>query len=359
MNKKLHFILAAVLVLSSGCSGGKTDDQGDAVPRPDVGPSGGSPQGTNSFIDLDIVQDLLSVSDTTGFRVFLKDPKGRPLKNQRIYCDSEQGIGVIEPYARHVEGDGSRANEASSLTDDNGMVSGKFGCEEIGSHRVMCRAKVGTDVTAYRTIRCGAPIPVGFTGFAGAAGGGLGGGSVLNPPAPDDGDGGNTGNVRVTAINFEEAGASNTTAVDTQQIICQGADVADPADNYSEPYSDTQVKFAVVNNSTKKVQLKGYKYTILGASNVKSSGFIAFVGEQDVEANGGSGNFSALMFTGGGKNVPLSSPSDSGSTNLAAAGLNGVYNIQFEVFYSDDDTSERSFTAVQSVAIGPYYRCRE
>ena len=39
----------------------------------------------------------LSVGDITEFTVFAQDPRGQGLKYQRVFCESEKGIAIIEP----------------------------------------------------------------------------------------------------------------------------------------------------------------------------------------------------------------------------------------------------------------------
>ena len=150
-------LLASVAAIGFvGCTG--STDGGDAGEQSFDG-SGfdGSDAGRMELVLRD--EDML-VGESAGFYVQAFDEGDQPVPNLSIACDTEAGLALIEPA------------DGQQLTDDGGIMSGRIGCEQVGSFRLGCRLPVGAGRRQFATIRCSGPIPSGFDGFPGAGGGG-------------------------------------------------------------------------------------------------------------------------------------------------------------------------------------------
>ncbi|MCI5065926.1 hypothetical protein MRY87_09400 [bacterium] len=282
--------LAVSFSLVVGCTGGdSTSDNGTDFSGLFV--ANDQSVGT---IDVRVTSTRLPVSQTSPFSVAVRNQDGVAVPNISVFCDSEIGIGIIEPTA------------GQTLTNANGEMSGIIGCEAPGSFQFACRLPSGTNLRQFVQIVCEGPVPAGFAGFAGAAGGTLGnqapGGGV---DVGDDGDPGGVGTegIRLTEIGFSDDGNASpfgvsTFSIDTQQVNCE----VDPAeDPECEPFFDTVVSFRIVNNSNQSVQVRGYNYTIPdhdGAGTTFTSDTIAptsIEGGETVTAFGGNLQFAALF----------------------------------------------------------------
>lgn len=221
--------------------------------------------------------DTLDVAESTHFSVAVRDSVGAPVPNIEIACDTETGLGLIEP------------NTGYELTDGHGNMSGVVGCELPGSFRMGCRLPQGAYKRQFATIKCAGPIPSGFTGFPGAGGGTLGigsgpGGGVANP-----------GEIRLTAIVASENGAA-TSSVDVYRDSCGridtngDGDTTDACDLKAEAFTDTSLTFKVTNSSSERVFLRSFTYQL-----ANSDGF------------GNPFTSSALAFSSGGEVGPSSS----------------------------------------------------
>ena len=251
---------------------------------------------TAGAISLSVTEDLLPVSDITGFSVGVTDRNGSPVPNIEIACDTEKGLALIEPTTGY------------EMTDSSGHVSGKVGCETPGSYLLGCRLPVGGYKRQFVTVRCQGPIPAGFSGFPGAGGGGLGTG----------GSGGavDVGEVRITSVTPYENN-DETLNVDVTQGVC--------TDNSAEPFTDTFLKIKVTNSTAALVNFYAYEYTIRkadGASDQVDSDTIYLSDSGDIAASS-STTFTGLFLKAGSghkryvaRGVDYDVPSDLGNRNV-------------------------------------------
>ena len=164
MKSRQTFLLAGVVLGVSllGCLGGSGGTDGGAATNPgyrdDIFVGDDS---TTGSIELSLGQSELSVGGTTGFRVTVKSAAEQPVPNISVVCDSENGIALVEPTS------------GRELTDSNGIMSGRIGCEFPGSFQMVCRLTVGANRRKFAGIRC---TGSGSATFTGSGGGTLGGG---------------------------------------------------------------------------------------------------------------------------------------------------------------------------------------
>jgi hypothetical protein len=252
MNMKRRLTLGVVIASAAvlgACSGGDTDGgkASDVGFDDDVFVSG--PDTTGS-ITVDVVEPEMEIGETSGFIVSARNASGQPVRNIQVACDSERGVAIIEPL------------RGFELTDDNGTMSGRIGCERPGSFQFVCRLTTGANRRAFVGVKCRGEVPAGFQGFPGAAGGGLGGGVQVN----DDGE------VRIVEIGFDDDGSIDTgepsvdVSVDTIQTpdCTPSTTEADP-----EPFFNTYVNIKVENNLSEKVRFSTLRYSI---SNLNDAG---------------------------------------------------------------------------------------
>lgn len=166
--------ILAIGLVAGGCGGrGDTDGgpaNGDTGPGYQYVDDGGS--GSTLVIEHD---GEIRTGEQEDFRVIATDPNGQPLSFIRIFCETEQGISIIEP---------SRGGVAYEHTNINGIMSGVIGGLHPGSYLMECRAPQGFNLIARKSLRIVGDIPDDFSGFDGAAGGNLGGGLLVE--GPDD-----------------------------------------------------------------------------------------------------------------------------------------------------------------------------
>ena len=290
LSSGLVIAAGAVLALFAGGCSGNTDG-GSAA---DADYSGSEFIGTDAntgTMTLSVNQTDLSVADTSGFRVTVKNAAGNPVPNIRVSCDTEGGLALIEPTT------------GSEITDGNGQISGVVGCEAPGSLVMACRLPVGVNRRKFVTLRCAGPVPVGFGGFPDSAGGGLGTGGV--------GTGDSTAGLGITSITFSDAGEENTLGIDLAPGYC------DDAMTVGEPWTDALVTIEVVNNSSQDVHFGTMTYTVPEATGEGTSDYttpaIAVTGDAAVSANGGTASFTFIFMEGtnngkewvGGSGAPL------------------------------------------------------
>ena len=106
----------------------------------DGGKAGDETYDGTSYVDTDdsaggltlVVNDTdLNVAGMSGFFVRVVDRNGAAVPNIEIACDTESGLALIEPSTGY------------EMTDSNGQMSGKVGCELPGSYLIGCRLPVG------------------------------------------------------------------------------------------------------------------------------------------------------------------------------------------------------------------------
>ncbi len=228
--------LVALFVLS--CNRGDTDG-GEGNDDAGTGVQLVSDGGFGASLKIE-APDELEVGDVDGFRVFLKDPAGAALPFIRIFCESEQGIAIIEP---------SRAGVAFENTDAQGQLSGQVGGLAPGSYLFECRAEEGFNLVDRVTIIVRGDIPPGVTGFPGAAGGNLGGGRFVEEPvAPGAGAPGGV------SIEFETVDGTSreAAAIDLFNDVSCDDDLT-TADN--EPFGPDRILVTISNPLDEPINL--------------------------------------------------------------------------------------------------------
>lgn len=287
-------LLSVAAVAIGGCMGGSDTDGGVAGDQDFSDTSfvgGDSNVGT---LTLAINDQDLSVAETTGFRVEVKDSSGNPVANMEIACDTETGIALIEP------------STGFEMTDGSGAISGVFGCELPGSYRVGCRTAVGGNKRTFETIRCAGPTPDGFDGFAGAGGGSLGvGGGQPTGDRPVE------GNVRITSIEaFDSATGASSTSVDVIRGTCGAfdqngdGDTTDTCDFAVEPFGDSYFEVKVKNDSFDTIFLNSFSYTIpsVDSFGAVTSRTLALSSSGEIKSEG-EATFKGLFLNAGGITV--------------------------------------------------------
>ena len=342
LTKKFKLLIAVSLTAALGlisCSGGDTDG-GKAGDQDFHGTEFIPTEDNSGSIELEVKQEDLSVAETSGFFVHVKDSAGADVPDVTIACDSEKGVAIVEPTT------------GKEITDSGGRISGIIGCAAPGSYLFGCRAPVGANIRKFVTIRCSGPVPTGFDGFSGSAGGGLGtGGSDVDDDAGPGGT--NTDGVRLSVITVNDTGAVDTTGsqIDVIQGTCgSGTSIT------AETFGDTFIDMTVINNTNSDVRFTSFKYTIPG---VGTSGSISFIGESTASADGGQAQLSALVFSA----VGTSSTSDKyiiksgGSSNIAIPSTTAVKNVKFTLFGTTSAGESIQVTASTALSFGNYNHC--
>lgn len=179
------------------------------------------------------VSGSLTVAGTTTFSVRLLDPRGAPIAFARIFCESENGLAILEP---------SEGGVAFESTDANGFMSGVLGGLAPGSYILECRAPAEFNLIARATVVISGTAPESFIGFPGAAGGNLGGGAFVVPDV-------DTGAVRITSIAYQDLG-ENTNFID----IVFTVDCDDTTDgDQNEPFFLNTYTLGLANDTAETV----------------------------------------------------------------------------------------------------------
>lgn len=294
----LKLAILALGVSFTGCSGGSTDG-GEAADENFQG-SEYVDDDSAGTIDLVLNDESFGVSDTSAFRVKVRNASGGPATNLAIACDTEQGLAIVEPTT------------GRETTDSNGEISGIIGCARPGSFLIACRLPISGNKRDTETVVCTGDIPDGFSGFTGAAGGGLGGGvSVSDPDDPDGSPGGSdpSNSITVSDIDVFDVGTDPVFSVDTDQNVdCDGDNTTqDP-----EAFVENSFTASIENDANQRVTFTSYSFRV--ASTYTSPSFSTNVA---VDGNGGTATISGLLttsnpkvFVGGSTAVP------SGSRNI-------------------------------------------
>lgn len=274
--------LVALLALAGfavGCTGGGDTDGGSAADEDFAGEEFVDDASAGS-IDLVITNTSVAVGQTTGFRVTVTDASGGPARQIPIYCDTEEGVAVIEPTT------------GRETTDSSGSISGIFGCERPGSFQVACRLPIGGNKRDFEDILCTGAVPAGFTGFPGAAGGGLGGGvSVQDPDDPNGSPGGGNldNSVVVSDLDIYDVGSDPVFSIDSiQEPDCDGdSETVDP-----EPFVENAFTATIENDANQRVTFNTYQITVPGVYTSAQ-----FPIKVEVDGNGGRAGISGLITT--------------------------------------------------------------
>jgi hypothetical protein len=199
---------------------------------------------TTGSLRLEVEQQELPIGETTGFRVFATNADGQPVPSISVACDTEKGLALIEPSTGY------------ELTDDQGQMSGRIGCERPGSFQMVCRLTVGANRRKFVGVRCTGDLPSGFVGFPGAGGGGLGGGVQV----------GDSGDVNIVAMGFEDGGtltSGSEPSANASIDILQTADCDGVATTFDpEPFYDTYVNLQVENKLAEDVRFTSLTYSL-------------------------------------------------------------------------------------------------
>lgn len=303
------------------------------------------PSAENSgSIRLVVNETEIQIGETSGFSVQVRDAAGSPVGLTRIACDSELGVAIIEPTT------------GFEITDSNGQISGVVGCAQPGSFLFGCRLPVGGNLRQFITIHCRGDVPAGFDGFAGASGGTLGSGGV--DVQDDAGAGGtNTDGIRVTGVTLLDN--PNGTSTGVQVDVVQGTCGTAP-DLTAEPFTDTAVRFTVVNNTNSNIRFDSFTYSVPNATGANTGTFrsstINFIGEATASAEGGEATLNALLFSATGPTAATNKyfVDNSGGT---AIGLLGFRNVTFTIRGTTARGEAVSVTGTTAIAFSGYDRC--
>ncbi len=270
--------MTSVAFMAAACGGGQTSG-GDVNYAENTFASN---EDTVGRIDIDVESKVLSIGNTTEFKVSVLDANNRGVPNVRVACDSERGVAILEPL------------QGSSLVNQNGVISGLIGCAQPGSFQFGCRLASGANKRQFVGVKCEGEIPLGFAGFIGAAGGGLGGGVL--PPEVGGPGGGSSGTIRLVALEAFGIGSSadeSTSSIDIYQGVCGQSPNLTP-----EPFGDDFIRFSVRNDSPLTVTFSSYKYTVSGGladGRDATSPVLRLTEEMSIEKNQVK-KFSSLAF---------------------------------------------------------------
>ena len=344
-------LLTGVIGLAA-CTGGT--DGGEAGDENFTGDQFVAGDSTTGSISLSLNQDTLSVSDTAGFIVEIKDRDGQPVSGVTVSCDSERGVAIVEP------------STGSEITGTGGAISGVIGCAAPGSYQFGCRMATGAGRRKLVTVKCDGDIPTGFGGFPGAAGGGLNGSTGGSGDISDGGTGGTdlANGVRITGVTFPDTGdpsVAGSASIDTAQNLCSPDTDFGTADDNNvceatyEAFDNTYVAIKVVNNTNSTITFTSYDYTVGSASETG----IGLIGVVEVGPNGAEETIYSLFaqVTGSG---PTSCNGASSRTKafldgtVASAGFTNVSLTLHGVSESGEGITKRVTTAV---SFGDINRC--
>lgn len=319
-NNRLKLVLVGLLVGSTAfftaCDRG---DTGQNLGNPTPGAVLVANGGFGSTLNIDVQGDLRT-GDTVGFFVEARDPNGAPLPFLSIFCDTEDGLALLEPTS------------GSERTDQNGLMSGVIGGENPGSFVLECRGPAGSGLRDRVSIVSVGEIPGDFAGFAGSAGGNLGGGAV-------DGDLGNgETDVFVSQVEIQAIGTDAVNSIDLiQNPRCNmDNDPDDPSAPEPEPFGIDNYVLSISNPSLSTVEIDSVSFT--------SGGVVSSVQLNQITIPAGgsttlSGPFSS--FNGGGVKVLA------GTTAVLTQGL---FNTTFTVTGSFINESQ-PFTVTRAVTV--------
>lgn len=90
-------------------------------------------------IEIDVLETIF-VGGQSGFFVRLRDSAGQPIQFLRVVCDTEPGLGIVDPLT------------GAGLTDSFGNFSGRLAGVTRGSFAIECRGPFGTNLVAREVI---------------------------------------------------------------------------------------------------------------------------------------------------------------------------------------------------------------
>lgn len=316
-----------------GCTGGQGDTDGG--PGNDDSGIGSQPVSNGGFgatltISLPEGGNELFVAERSDFFVDARDPSGAPLAFQRVFCESEKGIAILEPSSGGV---------AFEHTNADGRMSGILGGVTPGSFLVECRLEQGFNLVARKTFRVTGEIPPGFQGFPGAAGGNLGGGSIQPNPVSEP---------RIVTITFSGVGYTDEPNGPIDTFFNNNCD-GNFSTNDPEPFGFDDYNVTISNPSTDTFVINSIKFA-LPSFSIESS-------EQNVSNEIGAGGSGVISgpFT---EFVGFTSTKSFATTGSSLPSV-GTYTVTFTVegeTLAGDDFTLTGSTTVQFAAVN---RCEE
>ena len=319
-------LVACSLLLFAGCTGNTSGTDNDADTLVGTEFVADSSVGT---VVLNIVSKVLGVGDTTGFSVEVKNGAGEPVANLRVTCDTERGVAILEP----------NTGGGTALTDDSGIVSGVFGCELPGSHRVVCRGPVGVNFRSFDTIVCRDPVPDGFAGFGETEGGTLGGGTAINDDAGVGGadvDGLSIESIALFDGGDPNAGETGSLVIDTSQNDCDTTG----SDPEPEDFGDATAEINLVNDTNSSVVVVSYRFTVENVNgNTLNSGTISLpqTAISALAEGGGTAKLTVLLAFANGAALGGSSKTFAGPNGVVVPVSLGSRNVRFSVTLRTQD----------------------
>lgn len=262
------------------------------------------------------IPESIQTSRTAPFLVDVRDSNNAPIPAMQIFCDTEQGLALIEPTS------------GREITDSFGSVSGTIGCERPGSYQIGCRLPIGANKRVFATVKCSGQIPDGFVGFPGAGGGGLGGGQQISD---DGGPGGtNIDGFELVGFALKDGDVENTFSVDTTQVNNCGSEGDD-----SEPFGDAVFNVTFVNETNSTISCGAYSITVPGVGEFGPISLGTSVAG-GLAPNGGQGAASILLAAAQGDGTKTWAGS-----NTTIASSTGFKNITLD-FACTKDTGSSS-----------------
>jgi|GEM_PF-1772474 len=305
---KKHSYLLAAGVISAGllatlvsCGSGSTDGGGAAELAQVITPMNND-QGAGGSIGITVVDGpSLNVTERTGFKVTLKDPRGQPLQYIRIMCESEKGIAILEPSSGGV---------AFEHTDSAGNMSGKIGGLHPGSYIMECRAPDGFNLVARTTVIIKGDVPVDFIGFPGAAGGNLGGGLIVDQTPPDDELNQDNGSVRIVKVEYSD-GPNMTSEYGPIDLVQEKCDIKntpnDKDDDVPEPFWLNPFEVTFSNTLLQSVFIDSVDINIgnSAGTSIQTAYYFTDAAKRVEVASQGTGAVTGLLteFRGGGSKL--------------------------------------------------------
>lgn len=330
--KSRQVLSLAGVVLSGflvGCLGGSGGTDGGAATDPgyrdDIFVSDDS---TTGSISLRVTDDDLSVGETSGFRVEVRNAAGQPVPNMSVVCDSEDGVALIEPVS------------GREITDSQGSMSGRIGCERPGSFQMVCRLTVGANRRKFAGVRCSGS---GAVDFPSSGGGSLGGGV----------SGGSDGAARVTQASLIDDPGGDSTSNQVDVLMTSDCDgdltTADP-----EPFTDTFAKVKIENNFEEKVTFTHLSFSL---DNVDGAG-TGFASKRTgitavAASSGGTVEAQAPIFRAFGSGKFVGHPGGT-STQIGAVGFR---TVTITVYGETESGKDVELTSRVTAVFGTYNRC--
>lgn len=324
INKRL--LLVACFVAASGifaaCGGGSTGNSGPVSEQ--LVSNGGA--GSRITIELDDGGNEIPTAQTVHFKVTAIDPKGAPLVNIRIFCESERGIAIIEPSSGGV---------AFEHTGSSGVMSGYLGGLTPGSFLLECRGPQGFNLVARKSFKVVGDIPPGFTGWPGAAGGNLGGGVVVTDPSAS---------VVINQITFTTVVAENTRTADIDLSAISDCD-GDTSTIDPEPYTVDNFNVEMNNGSLSSVFVESIEVVLYRGSAIFDRGIVQLGGivippQSESTFTNGFTSFATKTLFGG-----------------SVAIERGDYNVVFTINYTDGQGQSGSVSQAAAIRADNFNNC--